>query len=71
MRTHTMTTAEGMAAGALGKGRAARSGKNQVPRNMILFFAAPFIGLAYIIVLPLVAFGAIGTFMITAAFAAG
>jgi len=68
MRTHTMTTAEGVAAGTLRSDRSATTGEYQVARNIALFFAAPFIGLAYIIALPFVGFGALGTFMLKAAF---
>jgi hypothetical protein len=64
-----MTTAEGVAAGTLRADRSAATGEYQVVRNFALFFAAPFIGLAYIILMPLAGFGALGTFMVKAALA--
>jgi CheY-like chemotaxis protein len=39
--------------------RAEPAGKESVLKNILLFFAAPFIGLAYIIALPIVGLGAI------------
>ena len=69
MRTHAMTTAEGLSAGTLGTDHSATTGGHQVAGNIVLFFAAPFIGLAYIIILPLVGLGAIGAFTLKAAFA--
>ena len=69
MRTHTMTTAERMAAGTLAVNPAATTGDRQAARNIALFLAAPFIGLAYIIFMPLVVFGAIGAVMLKGAVA--
>jgi len=55
-----MPATQGMAAGPLQGDSSVTAEKNQVPRNIALFFAAPFVGLAYIIVFPFVGFGVLG-----------
>ena len=69
MRMHTMTTVERMSAGTLAANPAAATGDRQVARSIALFLAAPFIGLAYIVFMPLVVFGAIGAVMLKGAVA--
>jgi hypothetical protein len=56
-----------MAAGTLERVHSGAAEKNLVPRNIALFFAAPFIGLTYIIVFPFVGFGALGKYALQAA----
>ena len=68
MRVNTMTAAQGMAAGTLQGDASGTAEKSPVLRNMALFFAAPFIGLAYIIVFPFVGFGVLGKHVLQAAF---
>jgi hypothetical protein len=58
-----------MAAGTLAANHTAATGGRQIAGNLALFLAAPFIGLAYIIFMPLVAFGAVGVFMLKGAMA--
>jgi hypothetical protein len=56
-----------MAAGTLQGVSSRTTGKNQLPMNIALFIAAPFIGLAYIVVFPFVGFGALGKYALQAA----
>ena len=61
----TMTKTAGVE--GLVHGKTAEAGGSRVGRNLFLFMAAPWIGLAYIIAFPFIGFGMIVKFGLQAA----